>query len=79
LDADVSTPTCRLAFYGRLVQVLDGPAASAHTHLLIYKTKQKTGVIERVLPDNRTAICRGMLKKETDISLFCGMKVGPPP
>eukprot|EP00884_Botryococcus_braunii_P021357 jgi/Botrbrau1/7905/Bobra.9_2s0078.2 len=75
LDANVSSATCRLAFSGRLVRLLEGPATSAHTQLLIYKTKQKSGRIERVLEDGKTAICHGMLKKESDISLFCGMKV----
>lgn len=33
-------------------------------------------MIERVNGDGHTVICKAMFKKETDISLFTGMKVG---
>ena len=39
------------------------------------RMKRREGVIERLGKDGRTAVCRGMFKKETDISLFAGMQV----
>jgi selenocysteine-specific elongation factor len=37
--------------------------------------KFKEGSIERILPDGCTAICKGMFKKETDLSVFEGLQV----
>ena len=73
-DADVSTAACRLAFYGRAVALVDPADAAALARLRVAKLKAKRGVIERVGRDGRTAICRGMFKKETDLALFRGMK-----
>ena len=39
------------------------------------RMKRREGVIERLGKDGRTAVCRGMFKKETDISLFADMQV----
>ena len=74
-DTDVSTAACRLAFYGRIAALLDPADAAALARLRVAKLKAKHGVIERVSRDGRTAICRGMFKKETDLSAFRGMKV----
>lgn len=74
-DTDMNSPTCRLAFYGRLVALLDPSDPAALQRLKVYKLKQRSGVIERVASDGRTAVCKGMFKKETDISLFTGMQV----
>jgi len=74
-DADISTAACRLAFYGRAVALVDPADAAALARLRVAKLKAKHGVIERVGRDGRTAICRGMFKKETDLSVFRGMKV----
>ena len=49
------------------------PAALQQLHL--FRLKQKQGTIERVAADSHSAVCKGMFKKETDISLFSGMKV----
>lgn len=49
------------------------PAALQQLHL--FRLKQKQGTIERVAADGHSAVCKGMFKKETDISLFSGMKV----
>lgn len=40
------------------------------------QSKRRLGIIERVNPDGLTAICKAMFKKETDITVFAGMKVG---
>lgn len=74
LDADADASTCRIAMHGRVVSVLppDRPLRQA---LRIYKLRRKEGVMERVLPDGSTAVCRGMFKKETDMGRFTGMKV----
>jgi selenocysteine-specific elongation factor len=37
--------------------------------------KERAGTIERVAPDGSHAICRGMFKKETDLSPFLGATV----
>ena len=74
-DADVSTASCRLAFYGRLTALLDPADKTALARLRVFKLKAKHGAIERLAADGCTAICRGMFKKETDMSLFTGMKV----
>ena len=74
-DADVSTAACRLAFYGRMVALVDPADTAALARLRIAKLKAKHGAIERVGRDGRTAICRGMFKKETDLYVFRGMQV----
>ena len=75
-DASQDAPTCRLAFYGRILKLIDPANPTALQQLKIYKLKQKQGSIDRVSPDGLSAVCKGMFKKETDISLFAGMKVG---
>ncbi len=39
------------------------------------QVKEKQGIIERILPDQNTAIVRGMFKKETDPQIYIGLKV----
>lgn len=75
LDASQEASTCRLAFYGRILKLLDPTDASALQQIKIYKLKQKKGSIDRVTPDGLSAVCKGMFKKETNINLFSGMKV----
>ena len=42
----------------------------------VAQVKQREGIIERLLtPDGRSAVCRGFFKKESDFSVFIGMKV----
>lgn len=76
LDASQEAATCRLAFYGRILKLLDPNDATALQQIKIYKLKQKKGSIDRVTPDGLSAVCKGMFKKETNIGLFSGMKVG---
>lgn len=75
LDADQDSSACRLAFYGRLASLINPDDPTELQKLQIYKVKQKVGTVDRVAQDGKTVICRGMFKKETDISLFNGMKV----
>jgi hypothetical protein len=78
-DADVSKATCRLAFYGRLAAILDADKPGELARLRVYKLKRKAGSIDRVERDGLSAVCKGMFKKETDISLFAGMQARPAP
>ena len=72
LDLDASSPACRLALHGRLAALFDGEASAGA--LRLFKRKLREGSVER-WADERTAVCRGMFKKETDISLFEQMRV----
>eukprot|EP00899_Mesostigma_viride_P005477 jgi/Mesvir1/14930/Mv05520-RA.1 len=74
LDADVHTKSCRLAFYGNLMQPLDTDNPAELQKLRIFKKKRKQGVIERHV-DDRTVIVRDMLKKDSDASRYTGMRV----
>lgn len=56
-----------------VIQVLTLLCPSWRRSLL--QVKERRGVIERVQPDGTTAVCRGLFKKETDISVFVGLKV----
>ena len=60
-----------------MAALLDPADAAALARLRVAKLKAKHGVIERVGQDGRTAICRGMFKRETDLTAFRGMKVQP--
>ena len=74
-DSDADGSACRLAFYGRIAMLLDDSNPAALQQLHLFRLKQKQGTIERVAADGHSAVCKGMFKKETDISLFSGMKV----
>eukprot|EP00191_Tetraselmis_sp_GSL018_P019912 CAMPEP_0177580092 /NCGR_PEP_ID=MMETSP0419_2-20121207/1355_1 /TAXON_ID=582737 /ORGANISM="Tetraselmis sp., Strain GSL018" /LENGTH=575 /DNA_ID=CAMNT_0019068895 /DNA_START=52 /DNA_END=1783 /DNA_ORIENTATION=+ len=83
-DMDNSSAACRLALYGRLLAVVICPndTPSENTQgakelkaLRVYKPKQKVGSIERVNASRTGALCKNLLKKETDISPFLGLKV----
>ena len=77
-DMDVSKATCRLAFYGRLAALVAAEQPAELARLRVYKLKRKVGALDRVAKDSLSAVCRGMFKKETDISLFAGMRVWRP-
>ncbi|KAG2492709.1 hypothetical protein HYH03_009122 [Edaphochlamys debaryana] len=74
-DADIHGEACRLAFYGRLVRLVDPSKPPELAALRVFKPKARQGVIERVQPDGSTAIVRSLLKKESDVSVFVGLKV----
>jgi len=73
LDTNVAGSTCRLALHGHLATVFD-TADMPPAGVRIFKRKQREGTVER-WADERTAICRGMFKKETDLTMFEGMAV----
>lgn len=75
LDANQEAATCRLAFYGRLLKLLDPTDSQVLQQLKVYKLKQKQGSLDRISSDGTSAVCKGMFKKETDLSLFSGMQV----
>ena len=73
-DGDASGASCRQAFYGRLVHLLDADDPLQLRRLRIFKLKQRRGVVDRISSDQQSAVCRGMFKKDTDISLFSNLQ-----
>ncbi|KAK2721696.1 selenocysteine-specific elongation factor-like [Artemia franciscana] len=75
-DTDIHTNTCRLAFYGRLSEIFhsDQYRTKELPKLKVYKTKQKEGVIERLV-NEQEVIVKDLFKKETNVDLFTGLKV----
>ena len=77
MDTDIHANTCRLAFYGH---VLDGFTDSDYltkdlpSKLRIYKRKEKIGFIDRVV-DGQTLIGKDLFQKETNINAFVNFKV----
>ena len=74
-EMDASTAMCRLAFYGRLAALINQSDPVQMGTLRIFKVKRRTGSIDRVDKDGLGAVCKGMFKKETDISVFAGLQV----
>lgn len=70
LDMDSHTTSCRIVFSGRLLRSMESDLSS----LKVYRMKQKQGQIDRVV-DEFTVIGKDLFKKETDFSLFIGLKV----
>jgi selenocysteine-specific elongation factor len=77
LDTDIHANTCRLAFYG---DVLDGFTDSDYLNkdiphkLRIYKRKEKIGFIDRLV-DSQTIIGKDLFQKETNINAFLNFKI----
>ena len=46
--------------------------------LRVFRTKSRSGVIERVDADGTTAICRDMFSKNSNMKVFMGMTVHGP-
>ena len=74
-EVDASKATCRLALYGRLAGLIDTSDPQQMRKLRIFKIKRRSGSIDRVNKDGLSAVCKSMFKKETDISVFAGLKV----
>jgi len=73
LDFDMHSPTCRLAFFGRILSKMDPKDLKP---LRLVKMKSKTGNLDRFDKQDRTlVICKDMFKADTDLSLFLGLKV----
>ena len=76
LDADKFKNACRLAFHGHVA--LCYPTVDAlHSSLRMYTLRSKEGVVERAV-DPRTAIAKGLFKKEANFELYVGLKVTVP-
>ena len=74
-DTDIHQNTCRLAFHGRLIHPINlEQDPGAFKRVKAFKMKQREGTVERV-QDANTVIGKGMFKKETDLTMFTGMKV----
>ncbi|KAL8566632.1 hypothetical protein ACOMHN_049773 [Nucella lapillus] len=76
LDTDIHANVCRLAFHGRIVQML-GEAKYRETvlpKLKVFKMKSREGVVERVT-DAYSLIGKNLFKKETNIQAFANLKV----
>lgn len=72
-DADAHAEGCRLAFYGRAVATLSNASDPAELRRLkLFKLKERSGVLDRIQADGTSAICRGLLKKESDVTIFTG-------
>lgn len=81
LDADTHSPTCRIGFFGTVVEAIKEEDIS---RIRIYKEKMREGSIYRLGarvggtggPEVYHDVTgQGLFKKETDISLFLGMKL----
>ena len=76
LDEVSTGAACRLALYGRLTALLDTTSPAELAKLKVYKVKQKSGVVERLLSeDGSSAVCKGFFKKESDFSPFINLQV----
>ncbi|XP_069688405.1 selenocysteine-specific elongation factor [Periplaneta americana] len=76
LDTDIHSNTCRLAFWGHLLDGIDNKnyQATVLPDLKVYKEKCKTGTVDRA-SNEYEVIGRNLFKKETNIQLFVGLKV----
>lgn len=76
LDMDIHGNDCRIAFWGNLL--IYSKEKEYKTcflpNLKVYKSKCKTGVVERLVNEN-TVIVKNIFKKETNIEVFVGLKV----
>ncbi|XP_071515573.1 selenocysteine-specific elongation factor [Panulirus ornatus] len=76
LDMDIHTNLCRLAFKGTPLEIfLDKNFRDTQLEKAkVYKNKSKEGVIERLASESEV-IVKNLLKKDTNIQLFLGLKV----
>lgn len=75
LDTDIQTSSCRLAFWGHLLESIeDKNYSTVLPRLRIFKEKCKRGVVDRA-SNQYEVIGRNMFKKETNIQIFVGLQV----
>lgn len=76
LDSDIHSNICRLAFYGKVMELYTSKQhlEAALPNLKVYKVKTKEGVVERMV-NKYELVGKSMFKKETNIQLFVGLKV----
>ncbi|XP_078482761.1 selenocysteine-specific elongation factor [Ciona intestinalis] len=75
-DTDINANKCRLAFKAEILEAITAKdyVSSVLPKLKVYKNKSREGTVERV-HDDYSVICKGLLKKETNIALFSGLRV----
>lgn len=74
LDMDIHSPTCRIAFFGRLAIPFD-PTAGDYP-VRVFKWKEKTGTVVRVAPgDPETVIARGFFTRAASFAFYQGQSV----
>jgi len=76
LDTDINANLCRLAFHGtvRWATTDKDYQKNELQDLKIYKNKCKEGTVERA-PNEYEVIVKDLVKKETNLDLFTGLKV----
>lgn len=76
LDSDESAPGCRIAFHGKVRRVLNevDEEGFEKTHLRVFKRKEKTGTIDRVVNDSEI-IGRGLFKSNFDMNKLNGCRI----
>lgn len=76
LDIDIHTNSCRIAFFGKVLDMFSDKnyEQTVLPKLKVYKNKVKSGVVDRLVNENEI-ICRNLFKKETRLDLFAGLKV----
>jgi len=76
LDSDINANICRLAFHGKALKTFTNKDYSKTDlpNLKIYKDKQKEGIVERA-SNEYEVIVKDLIKKETNLELFTGLKV----
>jgi len=76
LDTDINANLCRLAFHGKVCWSTSDKEYIKNElqSLKVYKNKNKTGIAERA-PNEHEVIVRDLVKKETNVELFAGLKV----
>jgi selenocysteine-specific elongation factor len=77
LDTDIHVNTCRLAFYGHVIDGfvdVDYSKKDLPTKLRVYKRKEKVGYIDRLV-DSQTLIGKDLFRKETNMNAFVNFQV----
>ena len=69
LDANVNLNSCRLAFYGNILENIDLKNAEIAEKIKISREKIKQGIIEKII-DDRTLLVKNLFKKESNIDVF---------
>mmetsp|Transcript_83061 Transcript_83061/g.189742 ORF Transcript_83061/g.189742 Transcript_83061/m.189742 type:complete len:177 (-) Transcript_83061:15-545(-) len=75
-DFESHSPTCRMAFFGKLLTPIKPAVQDELKKIRIVKMKSKTGVLEKIdKADPCLYTAHGLIKKESDFSLFQGLSV----
>merc|ERR1712142_331587 len=76
LDADIHQNSCRIAFSGHVLHLLQDKdfAVNDLLKLKVFKAKRKEGVVER-MTDPFTVIAKGLFRKESKIDAFVNLRV----